>query len=333
MAKKKTASEKLAQIENDFFKGTDLTAACQTKGAKRRNVILTEVERLLTEKHGSTPLAMWLSDMFWLDKNDSHEAEKPTPLLSLRAQQRLNRDERNRLRLILEIVSLCHDVIQYNTFDLKETIGIKNDFMVTNKKLVEWLLSTEYEQLAMYIAFIMRGEAIICYGKMNYLPAQDELAELYSPEYCDLIDEPDSSTIPPRNYVKTIIDMLQYIDRHWKQGRQRRLNPELLILHDEIYGMVPYWYDLKVLKVARFIYDYMDKELRGQLAIADDESHNPFLDENSEEVQRRGAEVMRRFADKVRELRDENFSAGWMTDLSLSFRYVLAHGRRLAYER
>ena len=32
---------------------------------ERRTFVLSQIERLLTEEYGSSPLAMWLSDKFW----------------------------------------------------------------------------------------------------------------------------------------------------------------------------------------------------------------------------------------------------------------------------
>lgn len=55
---KKTATEMLAQIGNDFFKGVDLAEASLLKGDERRAFRLTQVERLLTEQYDSSPLAI-----------------------------------------------------------------------------------------------------------------------------------------------------------------------------------------------------------------------------------------------------------------------------------
>jgi hypothetical protein len=49
--------------------------------------------------------------------------------------------------------------------------------------------------------------------------------------------------MPPRGYVKTILDELLRIERHWQRGRRLKLDPELVILHDEIYGVVPRQFD------------------------------------------------------------------------------------------
>ena len=308
----KTAREMLAQIEEDFFKGIDLAGACLLEGEERRAFRLAQVERLLTEKHGASPLAMWLSDMFWTADEGRKLPEKPNPLTSLQEQQTLTDEEMARLRLILEIAGLCHDLSLHFTFDLKEAFGVKNDFWVSNKQLVEWLTTTTYERIAMHTAFTMKKHAINVYEYGHYLPAQDELAELYSSEYRELVRDPQRTKIPPRDYVKTIIDALQQIERHWQRGRRLKLQPDLIILHDEIYGVVPRQFDKGVLEAAKALYFYMENDVYGRMT-----GNNPFA-----------PEVLKLFAQKVREVRSKYLAEGWLTDDSLAFSYLMDHAQR-----
>ena len=320
----KTARERLAKIEKDFFKGADLAAAGLLEGEERRAYRLSQVERLLTERYGSVPLAMWLSDMFWTaDEGRVQYDENPTPLLSLKEQQTLTDKEMSRLRLILEIAGLCHDLSLHFTFDLEDAFGIKNnhplgysDFSVSNKQLVEWLSTTEYEWIAMHTAYTMKKFAIGVYAYGHYQPAQDELAELFSTEYSELIREPEYTKMPPRDYVQTILDVMLAIQRHWQRGRRLKLRPDLVMLHDEIYGVVPRQFDKDVLKAAQALYDYMDNDLYGRLVGQDDSTK---------------AELLERFAAKVREVRNQYLAKGWIADYSLEFNYLMAHAEHCGY--
>ena len=317
MEQTRTASQELAYIERRLFKGAGLDKASRLKGDERREYRLAQVERLLTEKHGSALLAMYLSDEFWTADEGRVQYEKdPSPLLSLAEQQTLTEKEMNRLRLILEIAGLCHDLSLHFTFDLKEAFGIrKNDFWVSNKQLVEWLTATEYEQIAMHTAYIMKKFAIGVYEYGHYLPAQDELAELYSEKHQCPLGYPNNTEIPPRDYVSTILDALLAIERHWKRGRRLKLKPDLIILHDEIYGVVPRQFDKGVLQAAQELYDYMDREVYCRLT-----GNNPF-----------GPETMKLFAKKVREVRSKYLAEGWIADNSLSFLYLMDHAQRCGY--
>lgn len=327
----KTANELLAYIERKLFKGAGLAKASKLEGDERRNFVLAQVERLLSEKHGSSPLAMWLSDEFWTADEGRKLPEKPNPLTSLQEQQTLTDEEMARLRMILEIAGLCHDLSLHFTFDLKEAFGVKNDFWVSNKQLVEWLTTTAYERIAMHTAYIMKKFAIGVYEYGHYQPAQDELAELYSMEYHELVRDPDKTKIPPRGYVKTIIEAMLQIERHWQRGHRLKLRPDLVMLHDEIYGVVPRQFDKGVLAAAQALYDYMDKELYGRLTQIERSYSVLSWNELPEAGKRASNEVLGRFAEKVREVRAEYLAEGWVTDDSLSFSYLMDHAQRCGY--
>lgn len=299
----KTASEILAQIEKECFKGVNLKKACGLKGEERRTFRLAQVNRLLVKPE----YAMWLSDSFWTAEEGRNVMYEDDPLTSPQGLKTLTKEEKERLKLIMEIAGLCHDIGLHFKFDLKKAFGIRNDFLVTNKQLVEWLQTTEYEHIAMHTAYIVRKHAIDIFYYSFYQPAQDAMARLYSSEYGCLIGEPEITKMPPRAYVKAIIDELLRIERHWKRGRRLKLNPEVVMLHDEIYGFVPDKFSKGIIEAAQKLYDYMDKEVKGHGATD---------------------EVLDRFADKVCEVRDRDFGEGWIADDSLAFAYLMAHAER-----
>ena len=311
----KTAKEVLSQIERRYFKGAGLAKASTVEGDERRTYVLAQAERLLTTEHGSSPLAMWLSDEFWTADEGRKPMFEDNPLLSLKEQQTLTDKEMARLRMILEIAGLCHDLSLHFLFDLKEAFGIKNIFWVSNKQLVEWLSTTEYERIAMHTAYTLRKHAIDVYVYGHYQPAQDAMAELFSSEYGELVRDPQRTKIPPRDYVKTIVDAILQIERHWQRGRRLKLRPDLVMLHDEIYGVVPLRFDKGVLAAAQALYDYMDREVYGRMT-----EDNPM-----------SQEVMKRFAEKVREVRSEYLAKGWIADNSLEFAYLMAHAQNCGY--
>ena len=339
----RTAREMLAHIEKVFFKGSGLAKACKLAGDERRNYVLAQVERLLTTKHGATTLAVWLSDMFWTAdegrvpmpyEDTTMKTEQDylaNPLLSLKEQQTLTNDELARLRMIMEVAGLCHDLSLYFIFDLNEAFGVKNRWWVSNKQLVDWLSTTEYEQIAMHTAYTLRRQAIDVYVYGHYQPAQDAMAELYSSEYKCLVREPKFTNMPPRAYVKTILDELLRIERHWKRGRRLKLRPDLIMLHDEIYGVVPYQFDKGVLAAAQALYDYMDKELCGRLVLKEYNYNAVSWNDQPESVRRTTADVMARVATKIREVRDQYLAEGWVADDSLEFGYLMAHAQNCGY--
>ena len=332
MKQTQTAREMLAQIEKKYFRGAGLAKACLLEGEERRAYRLAQVERLLTGQHGNLPLATNLSDEFWTADERRGQTEPVNPLLSLKEQQALTDEEMLRLRLILDVAGLCHDLSLHFAFDPSEAFGIrKNDFWASNKELVEWLSTTQYERIAMHTAYVMRKHAINVYADKHYLPAQDALAELFSSEHSELVRQPDKTKIPPRDYVRIILNEMLRIERHWQRGRRLKLEPEVVILHDEIYGVVPRQYDKGVLQAAQELYDYMDREVYGRFMLTDYSYDAASWDEQPEAVRHIVFKVMGRFNEKVREVRSKYLAAGWVTDDSLAFGYLIDHAERCAH--
>jgi hypothetical protein len=166
------------------------------------------------------------------------------------------------------------------------------------------------------------------YEGLHYLPAQDELAELFSLEYNELVRQPNNTKMPPRAYVRTILDALLAIERHWQRGRRLKLKPDLVMLHDEIYGVVPRQFDKGVLEAAQALFDYMDTQLQGRLVLKEYNFNASSWDEQPESVRRTWDEVLHRFAEKVREVRSAYLAEGWVTDDSVAFSYLMAHAER-----
>lgn len=328
-----TASQLLALIERKYFRGAGLAKASRLEGEERRAYRLAQVERLLTKGSKYTPWAKCLSDDFWTADEGRKPMYEDDPLLSIAGQQTLTENEMKRLRLIVEIAGLCHDLTLHFTFDLKEAFGIRNqDFWVTNRRLVEWLTTTEYEQIAMHTAYIMKKEAINVYAYGHYQPAQDELAELSSSVHHCSVGRPEKTRMPPRDYVQTILDALLRIERHWQRGLKRlKLRPDLIMLHDEIYGLIPLRFDRGVLEAAQALYDYMDTELYGRLTQIQGEYDFKPWNELPESVKQASREVMTRFAEKIREVRTKYLAKGWVEDDSLAFSYLMAHGERCGH--
>ena len=304
MTEIKTARERLAYIEKKFFKGAGLAKASLLEGEERKTYVLSQVERLLSTKYNSSSLGMFLSGMFWTDDEGRIPIIESHPLLLLKELQALTSKEMDRLRLIREVAGLCHDLGLHFKFDLKEVFGIRGKFWVSNKRLVEWLTTTPYERIAMHVAYTLRKHAINVCEDGHYQPAQDAIARILSSEYGELVRDPDWTNIPPRGYVKTIIDELLRIERHWQRGCRLKLNPEVIILHDEIFGFVPRQFGKRVLQVAQALYDYMEREVYNR------------------EVTR---DLLEHFAQKVDELRTKYLAKGWVTDDSLAFAYLVSH--------
>lgn len=327
MEQKSTARERLALFENRFFRGVSLLEAALMKTEEeRRPFVLAQVERLLKEKMGGVSMAMHLSDALWYIDEGRTILPPYELLLPKWALEVYTYEERARLALILDISALCHDLSYHYACYLNGSFGIEGEFCISNKKLVDWLSTTKYEHIAMHTAYTLKKVANSEYFNMNYLAAQDETARIVSTTG-NWIREPERTEIPPRDYVKSILDTLAKIERHWQRGRRLKLHPEVVMLHDEIWGFIPSRFDKDVLKAAQVLYDYMDKNVRGQM------KHKGYKvsqwDEMPEGMQRKITDTSNAFFEKVCEVREKYLGEGWLTDQSLEINYLFTHAERI----
>ena len=95
--------------------------------------------------------------------------------------------------------------------------------------------------------------------------------------------------------------------------------------------MVPNQFDKGVLAAAQALFDYMDTEVQGRLVLKDDDYNATSWSEQPESVRRITAEVMNRFAEKVREVRTKYLGEGWVADYSLEFNYLMAHAENCGH--
>ena len=151
MTQKNAARERLAQLENKYFQGISLTETALMKTEEeRRPFVLAQVERLLNTGRSYCPLAMYLSDEFWTASEGRTPMYDDDPLEADDVLEVLTHEEIMRTALILDIAGLCHDLSLHYVFDQHEAFGIKGQFWVSNKELVEWLKTTPYEHIAMH---------------------------------------------------------------------------------------------------------------------------------------------------------------------------------------
>ena len=110
------------------------------------------------------------------------------------------------------------------------------------------------------------------------------------------------------------------------EARERlKLKPDVVMLHDEIYGVIPYQFDKEVLQAAQELFDYMEEKVSGRLVLKDYDYNAASWEEQPESVRRTMEEVMGGFAAKVREVRSKYLAEGWVEDHSLAFSYLMEH--------
>lgn len=326
MTQKTTAGERLAQIETRYFNDIAWDEVRKLNHVEFVEFLLSNVERLLKETtDGHTSQSQSLVAEYFADDTLIEQANLPLESHS-DGPIKLTPDQYRQL-VIKFIACTCRQMNDHTLSDGRGGIAFEGPFRASHKAFANWLCKMPYEHVAMHVAYIMKKTENRRYSDMFYQPAQDATADIFSAENCQLIGEPEKSKMSPRDYVECILDELLRIERHWERGRRLKLDPEVVILHDCIFGCVPRCFDKKVLEAAKVLHDYMDKEVRGRLRTKE---KYVLISEIPESLRRKFNDLMAKVRQKVREVRDQYLGKGWLGDFSLASGYVLAQAEHIS---
>ena len=134
----------------------------------------------------------------------------------------------------------------YNTVELlDERYGEK--FTIDNKELMDWLLSTPLENLAAYVARVVRRQE---FNKISnyYDAAQDYYADHWD-EWDDYLDK----KISPREFIIAMKGHVETVNNHIAEGKELGLTMDEIVLHDCTWGLLPEHFDPDNVSAARDI--------------------------------------------------------------------------------
>ena len=133
----------------------------------------------------------------------------------------------------------------YATEQLDARYG--SSFTIDNKELMDWLLSTPLENLAAYVACVVRRQE---FNKISdyYDAAQDYYADYWN-EWDDFLDKKMSS----REFITAMTKHVETVNSHIAEGKELGLTMDEIVLHDCTWGLLPNHFDPDMVTAARDI--------------------------------------------------------------------------------
>lgn len=235
-------------------------------------------------------------------------------------------DELNERQKVL--LQFCREVVdaamKLDAKDLRaiDMLGIcgKDKISAYNRKLSKFLTETSYKHVACSILEIMTICSLVEAAQMGYQPAQDYLAEL---PYSSNLDECDDKKMKKR------FKALRQYEWHLKSGQKQGFTIEEIITHDEIYGFFMKRFEPTVMPAAKRIAKFIAEEMPKHVKRYDIEVS---MYEQTENMKLEVGKGLKRVAEFIRNVRDNEFAEGWLMDDSLEFSYLMAHAERIAAE-
>ena len=128
-------------------------------------------------------------------------------------------------------------------------------FTLDNRELRTWLETTPLEHIAAWTAKIVhRMELDKIRG--NYDAAQDHYAE----EWYKWQDY-EHTQIPPKEYIDYVIAQVDEVAAHVADGQKKGMTMDEIVLHDAMWGLLPYNFDDELATIARETLADADKML------------------------------------------------------------------------
>lgn len=245
-----TPKELLELIKSSLFKEIDIECVLTMSSTQKDTFLLEQQERLLAaQRHGM--LASWLSDLFWTADKEAILITTPHPWLeegyelkNPKDMSDLNCNEYELAEWILNLAALSHDLIVHANFplDILED-GLdgyykddKDNFSYAHKPLIEWIRSTPYRRIA----------ALVCYQVLDYetnkaIRTNQAIQDFYAMECWR--QHPDWQSLDDcEEFIRTALDGMQQIEKHYDEGHAAGLNDEEIRVLDALYGFAPHDY-------------------------------------------------------------------------------------------
>lgn len=302
-----TRQSLFAKLRRYVCNGETLPNLTKISKDECREIKIRYVDMLLADKHRN---ALYNASGYLYKNNNVSDFE----------------DELNERQKVL--LQFCREVVdaamKLDAKDLRaiDMLGIcgKGKTSTYNRKLSKFLTETPYKHVACSILEIMTTNSLVEAAQMGYQPAQDYLAEL---PYTNNLDKYDDKEMKKR------FKALRQYEWHLKSGQKQGFTIEEIITHDEIYGFFMNRFEPTVMpaarRIAKFIAEEMPKHVKGY-------DVEVSLFSQSEEVKREVGKGLKRVAEFIRNVRDNEFAEGWLMDDSLEFSYLMAHAERIAVE-
>ncbi len=118
-------------------------------------------------------------------------------------------------------------------------------FSLDNKELRNWLENTSLENVAAWVAYIVRRVEL---NKISnyYDAAQDYYADSWY-EW----DDYESGELSAHDFIKTVISKVDEVNAHIADGKKHGMTLDEIVLHDAMWGLLPKDIDEELAAIAR----------------------------------------------------------------------------------
>lgn len=268
MSKEPTPHELLEIIQNQAFKGIDLSQVLTMNDEQLCIFSLEQMERLRATR-GSIA-ALWLSDQFLTSDRELYLMYNPHPWLDLAIEMKLpsqlpdlSDDEYRIAEWIFQMALLSHDLYAHVPFDVEQLGGslkmtgdtYADDFRYANTPLIDWIRSAPYRRVAAMVCYIVMEQETNWAIQHNQAVQDFYAMEGWGSRYS--LDQEEEC----EEYIAKCLDAMRLIVEHYANGRQAGLDDEEIRVLDAIFGFAPHNYAEEDFPMVREICEAAERHL------------------------------------------------------------------------
>lgn len=268
MNKEITAEYMHDLLKRNVFSDIDPKQVAAMPSDKRLKVTLEQVDKMIGLQPCGEALA-WYVSQFIAEDGD---AKRENPIFE---------DEKTPLfDWYMEVTYIASHLYDHQPFDLEaidpefesweETI--KDDFVLGNLRLTDWLLTTPYRRIAAMVARIMM------YVEYDRVVGHNDAIQDYYAEHCPIGDFDAQNEDEANEFTGNVIKALMEMKRHETEGHFLGLDDEQIRVVDMLWSWVPHDYPKEYIEAAKDIIKTVDKALPAETVIRSRKGFLEFYD-------------------------------------------------------
>lgn len=298
--KKEITAEYMHQLlKEGVFKDVDLSKVEGMSDDVRRQFTVKVAEDILRQRHYGDSMDWYIGQFLKYD----HSRREDNPLY----------EEESALKdWYLELAELGYNLMTHVPFDLnylEPGLGEHEDepqldFTPANQRLIEWIRTTPYRRIAVFVARLMLDT------EYERVVGHFDAVQDYYAENCtsNLIDTQDD--VECESFISQVLDCIETVVDHQQRGRALGLNDEEMRVVDALWGWMPHDYDEDYVEAAKEVFQAVEASMPAPTVIRSRNGFDLFLKPVMQQLQ----EIVNRHDLNI-DLTDKyNITIGYLTE-------------------
>lgn len=299
--KKEITAEYMHQLlKKEVFTDVDLSKVEKMSDDERRRFTVKVAEDILRQRDYGNSMNWYIDQFMYGD----HSRREDNPLYQEKDSTLVD--------WYLELAELGYNLMTHVPFDLnylEPGLGDhpdepQKDFTPANQRLIEWIRTTPYRRIAVFVARLMLDTE---YERVvgHFDAVQDYYAEHCTSNTVDTQDDAECES-----FISNVLECIATVEEHQQHGRALGLNDEEMRVVDALWGWMPHDYDEDYVEAAKEVCQAVDASMPAPTVIRSRNGFGLFLKPLKQQLQ----EIVNRHDLNIDLTDHYNITIGYLTE-------------------